>query len=103
VSTEEVPPGMEKFSTGNQVLFVHARERCKGHCPIHRPSDHSMKEWPLHWREDKSIFERICPHNIGHPDPDSLTYLGECFGEEHRKLEEIHGCDSCCLREKHVQ
>ncbi len=34
-------------------------------------------------------LERTCAHGIGHPDPDSLAWLG-CEG--------IHGCDGCCHR-----
>jgi hypothetical protein len=43
-----------------------------------------MKEWPQNWREDRGIMERICPHGIGHPDPDDPT------------TDKIHGCDGCC-------
>lgn len=37
-----------------------------------------------HWRDDRSFMERICPHGVGHPDPD----------DEH--ADPIHGCDGCC-------
>jgi hypothetical protein len=74
---------------------VHQSDQCVGHhCVIHDPSDHCMRTWPLHWRYDRMIFERICPHGVGHPDPDSLFYeeqqdpAGEFVGS--------HGCDGCC-------
>jgi len=58
---------------------------CDGPCPIHAPSDHHMRAWPLHWRADRHIAERVCPHGIGHPDPDQLLLDGG-----------VHGCDGCC-------
>lgn len=76
----------EKYTTGTgQHLIVHDRNlTCILGCPIHSPSDHAMKEWPTHWRDDGRFMERICPHGIGHPDPDDPRAPG------------IHGCDGCC-------
>jgi hypothetical protein len=39
------------------------------------------------------MMERICPHGVGHPDPDDLEYkrkqgLPDAAG--------IHGCCGCC-------
>jgi hypothetical protein len=45
-----------------------------------------MKTWPLHWRYDRGILERICPHGVGHPDPDDKASASDG----------IHGCDGCC-------
>jgi hypothetical protein len=39
-----------------------------------------------------SHFERICPHGIGHPDPDDMAYW-KSIGEESMG---VHGCDGCC-------
>ena len=74
------------YITGTgQRIFVHSYGQCRrGSCPIHRPSDHAMRDFPTHWREDRKIMERICPHGIGHPDPDD------------RSLDTTHGCDGCC-------
>jgi hypothetical protein len=47
---------------------------------------HHMRDWPLIWRNDRGIFERKCPHGIGHPDPDQG---GPNFSA-------VHGCDGCC-------
>lgn len=71
---------------GGQVLLnVHDPSLCEGRaCCIHAPSDHSMAEFPQHFREDRGIMERTCPHGIGHPDPDDPT------------LDTVHGCDGCC-------
>lgn len=82
---------MEKYETGTgQIISVHNARDCKGpHCPIHNPSDHCMRDFPTHWRDDRQIMERICPHGIGHPDPDDYKIrMGEDRG--------VHGCDGCC-------
>jgi len=72
---------------------VHNRKLCEGQgCAIHHPSDHHMKDWPLNWRGDRRIMERICIHGVGHPDPDDQAYL-HSIG---RTGEGVHGCDLCC-------
>ncbi len=79
-----------------EKLKAHSKKYCTPPCAIHDPSNHVMKEWDLHWREDKAIFERICPHGIGHPDPDTVAYL-EKTNPEYAKGIGIHGCDGCCV------
>jgi hypothetical protein len=67
-------------------LTHHTDDECHGApCPIHHPTDHQMRSWPLHWRADRGILERTCTHGIGHPDPDQTLSDGG-----------IHGCDGCC-------
>ena len=73
---------------------VHPKGKCAGeYCVVHNPSNHHMRSWRLHWRDDRGIFERICPvHGTGHPDPDQLDYwrlLGLDFMS-------VHGCCGCC-------
>lgn len=58
-------------------------------CTIHNRTDHHMRSWPQHWRDDRRFMERICPHGIGHPDPDSPWAAGSAMW--------IHGCDGCCF------
>lgn len=73
----------------SEVLFnVHDEEACVGPpCPIHARTDHHMRAWPQHWRNDRRMMERICPHGVGHPDPDEQ--LLDDGG--------VHGCDGCCV------
>lgn len=64
---------------------VHDVNACAGRaCAIHRRSDHSMRNFPQVFRFDNGFMERICSHDIGHPDPDDPFAPG------------IHGCDGCC-------
>jgi hypothetical protein len=58
-----------------------------------------MKEWTLHWRDDRKIFERICPHGIGHPDPDDLEYRRKKGLPDSKG---IHGCDGCCNEQTYI-
>lgn len=64
--------------TGIGVLRVHPRSQCEGRgipCCIHDPSGHHMRTWPMNWRGDTGVMERICPHGCGHPDPDHMAYV----------------------------
>lgn len=75
------------------LTAVHPGELCAGRpCPIHNPTEHKMRDWPLLWRDDRGIFERVCKHSVGHPDPDQLDYWRET-GQRHQA---VHGCDGCC-------
>ena len=98
---------MEKYTTGTgQHILVHDKADCKGeYCVIHNPSSHCMRDFPTHWRADRYLMERICPHGIGHPDPDDLAYKAVMFGNTDvgkRNLEHevVHGCDGCCGEEQ---
>jgi hypothetical protein len=80
-----------------QVLNAHEEGECKGEfCSIHRPSDHVMVEFPLYWRGDRGLMERICPHGIGHPDPDDLAFKKANMPNYENYAFGIHGCDGCC-------
>ena len=48
------------------------------------------KKLPRIWRPDRGIWERVCEHGIGHPDPDDPRILS---GEDRG----VHGCDGCCI------
>ena len=75
------------------TLHAHDESACDGSCVVHNPSDHHMCDWPLVWRGDKRrIMERICPHGIGHPDPDSLAYENSL----NSMYDGVHSCDGCC-------
>lgn len=64
---------------------MHTADKCAGdYCTIHNRSDHHMRSYPQHWRGDRGIMERICPHGVGHPDPDEINQ------------DRTHGCDGCC-------
>lgn len=91
-ATNQVPVPKSKsnefeMNTGGILHNVHAETVCAGsYCLVHNPSDHHMRDWPMNWREDRGLMERICPHGVGHPDPDDIG-------------EGTHGCDGCCQTE----
>lgn len=56
-----------------------------------------MKDWPMNIRIDRgALTERMCPHGIGHPDPDSLAWMKRSGSNDNG----IHGCDGCCSPKK---
>jgi len=82
------------IQVGGAVLVnVHPPEQCAGRpCVMHAPSDHHMREWSTNWRGDTRVMERMCPHGIGHPDPDDVAYQKTID----RAWVGVHGCDGCC-------
>lgn len=84
---------------GTKLVGVHSPMLCQGrHCSVHNPSDHHMVTWQQHWRDDRGMMERICPHGIGHPDPDHMSYLETVLDYEEYFYEGFHGCDGCCRK-----
>jgi hypothetical protein len=56
-----------------------------------------MREWPQNFRPDRALTERICPHGIGHPDPDDIAFKQMIAGTDPEDVPEaVHGCDGCC-------
>jgi hypothetical protein len=51
-----------------------------------------MSEWPRAWREGLGVHLRICPHGIGHPDPEDVLDMQAVGGVSGR-----HRCDGCCV------
>lgn len=87
----------------------HARSSCQGStkltatvnnshpCPWHAPSRHKMRNWPRVIRFDKyGLVERVCRHGVGHPDPDSLAFIGAYVVAGPDPSLAVHGCDGCC-------
>lgn len=87
------------FLADGTLLKTHHDSMCSGHhCSIHNPSDHPLRDAPLNWRDDYYLMERICPHGIGHPDPDDLAHKKRVMtsGEYDNHAFGVHGCDRCC-------
>lgn len=96
-------PGRSVSLVGGQLVHnVHPETACAGNpCCIHNPSDHHMAGWRQNWRDDRRLMERICPHGIGHPDPDHIGYLRSLAARRlgthiGAALGIVHGCDGCC-------
>lgn len=79
---------------------IHGPAVCEGTpCPFHSPSEHPMALFKKHIRDDKYfLVERICPHGVGHPDPDSVAFF-----KSRRIYLDLHGCDGCCGAKKNVK
>jgi hypothetical protein len=84
----------ELVQTGDIVLYnVHDYAKCAGReCIIHSPSQRESDVLPLLWRPDRGIFERICPHGVGHPDKAQRDY----WLSTDQDYQFVHGCDGCC-------
>lgn len=71
---------------GTTVFVVHVPEDCEGRpCTIHHPSNHGMTGLKQRWNNVDKYMERVCPHGVGHTDPDEI-----------RRDHVVHGCDGCC-------
>jgi hypothetical protein len=79
---------LERFELhkSETVLMIHNKLDCDPNrpCPFHNPTDHHMRDWPMLWRSDRFLLERICPCGVGHPDYDD------------KSENKIHGCCGCC-------
>lgn len=97
VPREAVVPGEINEETGCEI---HPKEACAGNpCCFHNPSQHHMVSWQKHIRLHRgAMVERICPHGIGHPDPDSLAWMKSIGSND----DGTHGCDGCCQPPKDV-
>lgn len=84
-------------NSNERAYNVHDPALCAGQvCVLHNRTKHKMRGWPQHWRSDRRIMERLCPHGAGHPDPDQWDRMVEVIGEDEARAEFVHGCDGCC-------
>ena len=92
---------LEPYVSGvGDIIWVHERQpSCDHGCVVHAPTEHVMREFPTHWREDRALMERICSHGVGHPDPDHITFVRRTEGIEAAVVEAVHGCCGCCREE----
>lgn len=96
---DNIAEPMFGFQVGPGALRTHSKENCQGrHCVIHNPSKHHMRDWPLNWRADKSVMERLCSHGVGHDDPDDVAFRKTLHPDD--KYVGSHGCDGCCIAPK---
>jgi hypothetical protein len=73
-------------------------------CPIHAPSDHALRDAPMTWQPRIRMLFRRCPHDVMHPDPDSLGFentialLRTLHGEPTLGYDGWHPCcdERCC-------
>lgn len=75
-----------------RILTTHGEGECAGEWCCIKPSTHRLSRAPLNWRSDRRLMERMCPHGVGHPDPDGLEAMDSAV----LWAEWLHGCDGCC-------
>lgn len=82
-------PSKARLEHSKVVIYCHSKDECSGEfCTLHKRSNHVMRSWKQHWRDDSGVMERLCPtHSIGHPDPDSPWEDGDARW--------VHGCCGC--------
>lgn len=74
---------------GIRFRNVHPETKCRGrHCIVHNPIHTHMDDWPVVYREDIGVFERIDKYGCGHPDPSQFDHW-ERIGMGDLA---IHGC-----------
>lgn len=64
-------------------------------CMIHNPDEEwvgNRNDWPYFPRADGRM-ERLCPHGVGHSDPDAARWLNKVAPG---LAADVHGCDGCC-------
>ena len=65
-------------------------------CMIHNPDESwvgNREDWPYFPRVDGRM-ERLCPHGVGHADPNAVKFLVSRGWTELAAA--THGCDGCC-------
>jgi hypothetical protein len=88
------------LSSGQTVFGFHESGRCLGeHCPVHKPSNHNLREFPLRFNFDAFVFERIIPASDGGqetciPDPDDYTLVSRGGNLIYRNSATCDICDS---------
>lgn len=99
IATARYPGEIWDIGRGRKMGAVHLRADCSSEtpCMFHYPTEHPMTEFPYHWRDDRMIMERLCPHGIGHPDPDQYQYWVNQEGRREADAQMVHGCDGCCV------
>lgn len=84
---------------GDYTLWnVHRPGQCQGRaCVIHAPSTHQMRDLPLIWNCPEAQMERLCEHDVTHPDPDDLAY----WLSVGKPWKAVHTCcpENCCGQE----
>lgn len=79
-----------------QIIRHHGPAVCDGWpCCIHHPSDHWMVSWPLYLDTSGPVplMWRVCEHDIGHVDPDTMDWL---IRSKYHLLVDNDECDECC-------
>jgi hypothetical protein len=73
-------------------LHTHSPEDCdKDICVFHKRTEHHLRKFRQRWNMSLGIMERMCSHNVAHPDPDDERVISGDYKDK-------HACDACCIR-----
>lgn len=70
----------------------HHAKHCDGQpaCPLHAPTDHALRAWPVLHGTPYGLTVRRCPHDAYHPDPDDHRWPVAALAAHAAE------CDGCC-------
>lgn len=101
---EEMSSLHDVWTDGNGAKwYVHKRniDCAVDGCAIHNPSYHPLSDAKQLIRTDRyMLVEDICKHGVGHPNPDSASFIAKKIGDTSIW---VHGCDGCCRPDKPKQ
>jgi hypothetical protein len=86
------------FLPDGTLLQTHPERVCVGgHCCIHNPSGHPLRDAPQFWVAWSRSINRLCTHGVMHPDYDDFAFRIR-VGTSSALLALIgaHNCDGCC-------
>lgn len=89
---------------GLQVEVHERNDECLAFgCCIHNPSEHPLRGAPLVYQLPSPFdfrpprMERICKHEVSHPDYDGVEYLRRSGNAELAYVITVHPCCGCCI------
>lgn len=73
-------------------IYSHEPGECpESICVFHKRTNHHLRHFRQRWNLGLGMMERVCTHNVAHPDPDDISIRS---GQNDGK----HSCDACCIR-----
>lgn len=83
---------------GGRVLNHHAKGTCRGEvCPLHNPSDHEYRDYPLDWHDEWRVMIRRTENDQFQIDPDDFTIRNLKPGQTYI-LENSGYCRKCQVK-----
>ena len=88
----------EHYKLGDgRILLHHDIQDCEPPCVFHSPIRDVKYDWPLIWRADRQLVERVCPCGIGHPATEQVERVRQQKGDGAASSMSVHGCCGACF------